>query len=744
MATRPRATMAAGLLLAALIGGFLYVARTVDLSEHRGRIIQILEAVTSHKISLKSVQWAPTGGLTTLELTEFEVHALDPSEPPVLQVNQAFLGISPTTFFHKKLKISSITLVAPQINIVKRGGTKLIKRAQETAELSNLKMNRELGLGLTDLAVGGVTIRDGILTIIDWEHPDGQTLIFDHLTMRVHDLSPHGASPLTASARFQSVPFTVNGQVGPLPKSLDPKEMPVMLSLEAKSLGLSHLSDTIPNIPMDPRAARSYFSTMFHGSLTEGLQTSSWLELDRLVLTPSEIPPDQAHSNEPIPLDIAVRQKSLLKLKDAVPTLEIQELFVYLDGSPLLDVKGQMGWDQTRQLDLTLVTLDSVGFDRFPLPYSFPLSGNSPDGMAHIKGEWPQSVVVDANLDLTRPAIAWPVSATGPSPIQKKAGIPLSAQAKFGISHGSITLYETAFTRPSVPDNRLELAGPLWPVANFDASGKWDLALLADYFPVAIPWDVEGLTQVAVRIEGGQGQPLLASGKLTAKRHRFGPLTLQQVTLPFRLEKDRLHLRQVQAEMGGGLLEATIVVDQLESDPVYNALVALSGTSLERLALFPFQDRFKLEGLLFGQGSVMGALDRELIPTRPFSGQASLRLEPGRAEGLDGAVFLSPILDGTSLSSKKKSFFWNRLETDLIFQNDHLTFQDLTIDAGGLHIRGEGGKREADKKKKNDQDHYWFQLMVEPEWLATPPSPIEVEGPLEKLIMRTIAVSPEP
>ncbi len=160
-----------------------------------------------------------------------------------------------------------------------------MERAQDTALASNEKLFEELGVDLTELTIGRITVQNGILAILNWDHPDGQTWIFDHLQIGIHALSPSRASPVTASARYRNIPFTLNGQLGPLPDTLDPFEMPMLLSLEAKSIGLNHMEEVLSTETIKISTSRGYLTTLLHGSLEKGLQTSTWLQLDGINLS---------------------------------------------------------------------------------------------------------------------------------------------------------------------------------------------------------------------------------------------------------------------------------------------------------------------------------------------------------------------------------------------------------------------------------------------------------------------------
>ena len=444
----------------------LLVRWMVDVEKYHTRIVTSLENMTGHSVSLGDVVFAPAGGFFTLELRDLEIHAHHSMDPPLLLVKKVQMGISPFSFFYEKiqnketdrrspLEISSLTLIRPRFHLRWPDTAWPMRSTHKAIRQGDHKSAHKPGRSPVDVFVGSIRIQRGTMTLAGWQHVTEHPLVFDQIQADIHALSFDRASPVSTSARFQSIPFTINGQVGPLPTSLDPTALPVLLSLEAKSAKLPQLSDLFANLSSSHtstirvRGARGYFSTLFNGSLTEGMRTSSRLEVDGLRMetsstgkpaspdahgltthttetqTPTTPPPETQGPPPPKrslstvswssitkgsapTIDVALRQKSVLGLENGNPSFQIEEFFLHLDRQPVLDIKGVFGHGTGGLLDLELATLKPIDWVPFlPMAPSF-ISGGHFQGALHIHGSWPDSIALSANLDLSQTALTFP------------------------------------------------------------------------------------------------------------------------------------------------------------------------------------------------------------------------------------------------------------------------------------------------------------------------------------------------
>ena len=623
-------------IFALLLAFALLLRWMVDVEQYRPQIITFLESLTDRPVSLSAVALSPTGGFFTLELRDLVIHALNRSEPPVVRVKALRVGMTPLSFFYEKTKnetgswpsrldISSLTLVRPELHIIQRGLTPLMRQAQDTAKQSDKQMEQELGLGLTDISIGSVTIQSGTITLVDETDPQNHALVWDQIQAGIHSLSPNKASPVSASALFQSIPFTVNGQIGPLPKSLDPAELPVLLSLEAKSAQLPQLTNLFTNISnathygLHVRGTRGYFSTLFHGSLRKGMLTTSRLEVDKLEVdtTSGKIHKDaegnakETQSQEiqtPVswttittgkPLDWAIRQKSLLRLEDQNLSFQIKESFLYLEREPVLDVKGVFDRGKEILLNLRLVALKPIRLEQFPHPFiPFP-AGGSVKGELQIHGSWPDSIALSTNLDLTNTEFSsFSLSPTLPKNldaerpvfdkiiqllrkigIKKQSGTPLfltinsvsesASQGKSEENERSLILENVTLSRSSTlfssePAHRIRLSGTLLPKVRLSLIGEWELSLLKELLPKADAWDLSGLAQTQVSLTTkpkNMGGLPELEGYLRSDKGQLGGVPFEDFFTRIKLSENLLRFSGIEIQAAEGRLDGHLLAD---------------------------------------------------------------------------------------------------------------------------------------------------------------------------------------
>ncbi|MBF0400012.1 MAG: hypothetical protein HQL90_04525 [Magnetococcales bacterium] len=828
----------AAIMLLALLGAAVFVHWIVDVEYLRPKVVETLTRITGHPVTLDEVSLAPTEGFFKLELHNLQIRALSTTEPPILIAKKVQVGITPAFFFadrdDARLEISSLTFTNPQINIVERGDLWLARLIQETVEEGDQRMKQQLGWGLTNLAIDTINIQNGIITLLDWEHAIGRTLVLDRIHASIRSFSVDHASPASLSARFQSVPFTLTGQVGPLPASLDLTAMPVLLNLEAKSTSLLQFVDFFANLSnlfiahaqaiqlpkdLDIQGARGYFSTLLNGTLGKGLQTRSRLELDKLTLTtrPDKVtgqvfpsrslpPPDPwdqpdvvqkvAQKQAGIPGDLAIRQKSVFKIEDGHPILNLEECYFYVDGKPILDIKGSlqgMGQNATRDnlVDLTVTTLNSFDFKRLPDPFMPYFAGEMPQGMVQIQGRWPEYLQWNAHLEFSQTELVFPSSplsvpaversvarrawgkGSGAHPflslfhtlgIAKQVGVPLVLDMEMvrdqeGDKEEEWVLKELVLSRPAVPlsetpEYRIRFSGMLQPDTRLEISGKWELSLLKEYLARAVPWNISGIANMegVVVVDAQDATPLnmgrtirSLDGQLRVESGRLAGIDFQDFSALIKQEKDILRLSEMEFNTGLGRLDGLMRVDFSSHQPVYQVLFAFAGIALEKLSeasqsgfvgLSPTRQAGKrassgnvvppvavakpavpsypqVEGIAFGQGELRGQLDENWLAEEPFSGSIHLEVEPGRMLGVDGELFLRQpvtpqvifgqekmLLQEEELGQEKKAvresglsrkaFHWDHLETDLVWSNSTLYFDNLRIKSAGLQLSGIG------------------------------------------------------
>ncbi|MBF0455172.1 MAG: DUF748 domain-containing protein [Magnetococcales bacterium] len=698
-----RSFLLIGILLIVVIGSAALIHyQTKNLDKYRPWIVETLERVTNHSIVLKKVEYAPLSGLFTLQLNTLEILAQDPTEPPMLQVRETLLSFSPLSLITGKPKLSAIKFIDPQFNLVLRDHAPLMERAQDTALASDASLLKELGLGLAELTIGRISIQNGILAILDWDHHEGRTWVFDHLQVGIHALSPTRASPVTASARYRSIPFTVNGQVGPLPETLDPFEMPILLSLEAKSVGLKDMEGILSTETIRIRTSRGYLTTLLHGSLLKGLQTTTWLQLDGVTLSRTDetnqeekSPPVKqslldrfSQRNEKKSLDLALRQKSTLHMGwGVIPSLAFQEFFIYLDGTPVLETSGSIQGRWRGPLKLDIKTLNSVNLDRFPWPSSFPLQGNSPTGSFQLSGIWPTTISYTADLDLTQTTIDLP-------PLQKGANTPLALHFLISQIRNEIAIKELEFKHPIVPDHFVKITGSLTPSLKVTTVANWNMGNLADYLPMTKEWSAKGmaLLSVSLRRELTEEGPWYAEGELESDQGHLGRFQFNALRVPFELKNNQLQIFNMGMESAGGRIELLALADLTQDPVLFDSRLSIAGTDLASLTTqWEGNEALRLEGYLFAHGSLQGRIDQQtFLPTENLSGHARLRIEPGRLAGIDQALFFQEPTQETTISDNRKSLYWNQMKVDLNLLDGVMTLDTIQVNSGETQLRGKG------------------------------------------------------
>ncbi|MBF0419496.1 MAG: DUF748 domain-containing protein [Magnetococcales bacterium] len=705
----------------------------VKADHYRDQISQMVESLSGHKVRLEKVSYNPLNGLFTLVLTNMEIEASDPGDPPVLVAPTIVLGIRPMSLLLHQPEPVTITLVNPQINIVAQLNHHLIDQAQNKALASDRNMTRELGRGLTGLTLGKIALQNGLLTIVDRARQSDGTLIIDHIHLNLHALSPTSASPLTTSARVHNIPFTLNGQVGPLPASLDPFEMPWLLSLDAKSVGLADLNDMFPDGQIQARLSRGYLSTMIHGTLKTGLQTSSWLQLDGLewVNTATmqagkktsfwKLGVGRTKKDGPAAMDIALRQKSVLRLhRDFRSSLELKEFFIYLDGSPIVETKGRIRGGLYGSWALQFTLIKSVPISQLPIPYHLFLGGGSPTGKINVKGSWPEGGDVQAQLDFSPTSIQLP-------PLVKGEGLPLKVDAKADFSESRLQFKEAHIIAGDEAAGSVSFKGAMVPALDMTGSGQGDLTRLSKYFPILASWQTAGKLELEqVQIGSREGlSPDRLEGHLRVSKGKAGPVVFDRLEAPFRWRPPEWRFSQVTLEVPAGRADAFVsILAPEERPPTFTAMVVPVGVFVEKLPLPRSGLEQKLEGLLFGNVTVHGVLDGQKLPDlETLTAHGTLRMPVGRITSLDPAILLKQPSEEITIAKSGKSWTWDQARAEIQGDARGIRLENMKIRSLDSVLTGRGNWQFGEK--------YGFDIEIAnqlPPWGETESFLIHVAG----------------
>lgn len=693
---RPRIKIALSLVVILALAGVATLTGMTDMNEHRPRLLEILRRVTGHEVRVGQMRLSPARGFT-LELEDLELLPRHAGDPPPLECQHAYLGISPAFLFGADLRLSSLTLVKPHLRVVLRKEEPLLQRAREMTRDNSRRLEETLGMGLAEIHVGRVEMRDGRITLIHRAHPDKPALEIENLQGELLGIAPSKPSPFSGVGRIHAIPFTFSGQLGPLPPTLELLEMPFLLRMEAKSPRIGQLMAAIPGLPFKAVADRVDLSTLMNGSLSHGVQTNSWMQFDRLILKH----PD---TGEPLPpLDAALRQKGEFKLVQGVPRLEIQEMFLYQNGTPILKATGTTRLDATQQVDLAVETLNALELAPI-LPFlpPLPVVGGSVTGALNLEGAWLGVLRGKSQLDLSKAEMRW-------SPVlHKQPGVPLNVTAQWTATPQDVRVDAMRVGVSGLDDRFLDVEGYLRPDWDLSLHGQWDAAALGEVIPMARSWPLKGPLEGRFSLRGHQGGAFSSSGSFLVTEARWGDVDMQTLTGAFVLDENALRLPEVRGRLGGGLVEGSLWAD-LNGDRPFMGAFFVSGLSLSEWKSPTRASRPQLEGTLSGHGRVLGLLRDDFNPARGLALEARVRVEPGRLDGVDPDMLWRPWSEGRPPpEGTGKSLYWERAEARLSLFNRTLMIQDLTMRTGGMTLTGAG--------ERTPEGELTMEMLVRTPW----------------------------
>lgn len=699
-------------LLAA--GGAMAWTWMGQMDRYRPRIIQLLEQITERTVLIESVSISLAEGFL-LDLAGVEIRAKDPKAPPLLTARHVQVGIGLEFFLRKRLSLSSVSFISPQFNLVRYPGGSLLEQAHRTALASERALTQSTGDSISQIHVGRVNIRDGLLNLADWGREDDQTLVFDKIQANLYQVSPAAPSPLTATARFHSVPFKINGQIGPLPASLNPDIMPVLLSFEAKTIEFSAIADLLPVAMED--MGRGYFSALIHGTLQKGLATSSWLQVEKAVLP--------AAVGKGVPMALALRQKSRFYLGREPQDLEIQELFVYVDGSPVLTIKGGLGIWPPRQMALAIETVRPIALEDVTLPAMGMVDGLV-SGTLQLTGDLAGDVQLQGVADLTRATWLWPALA-----LDKQSGIPLTLHP--GVRRNAGQWSADRLRLVGDEQNSLQLDGKIHPLMALSLRGDWDLEHLRDYISKVGEWPLTGRVRWESRVQPQQEPQLFHwLGDVAMAEGQLGTTRVHKLASSFQWNGRELLLSPIKLGFEkGGMLEGTLLLNAESKN--YGLSMVVSGAPV---AVLPDLESGpglakRLEGLLQLEGEVSGAVSGANFPMWPASGRFHVVMEPGGLLGVGNSVLTDRPTGETTLAQAGKTFYWERGSAELLLTDAGVRLNDLRLETGQAQITGSGW---VERGQGLD-----LLLMVEaPWWKDNSPLWAELFGTLDDLRLKPV------
>ncbi|ABK43201.1 hypothetical protein Mmc1_0680 [Magnetococcus marinus MC-1] len=730
---RPRRLLY-GILLVMVAGlgaTLFFLSDHLDPAPYQHKVVKTLEAVTGKKISVGGVSFTPSAGVT-LRLEQFKVYDNDTNPRPLMEVEALDLGVGLDFLLDKSPTFSSVVMVRPFINLVsddpEQNPLELLKQDAQRAQ----RMIQGLFDNLSGFHLGRLEVRDGTIAIHS-SQPGRPPLRIDQLLINMLELGPSRESTLRVLGRFQHIPFTITGRVGPLPKNHDLATMPILLNADAKTIEMGRLSDILPNFSNTTQIGRGNFTALVHGSLEKGLNSTINFRLEDL----QNLPPvgHEDHEERMPPLDLTLRQKSTLRLHRQALELKIQEFYLYQNGRPLLEISGRATVNRGTSANLTLKSLNPVPVFLLPQGLRQPLALHDGEvtGLLKVQGSYPQRLTLTTELDLTGAAMErLPY-------VQKAEDLPLTIRSRLLATDLGTQLESLTISQPN-SSNIFKLSGALSPTPQLRAVGRWKLEQLAEMFPTLQRWHPQGQAHIELRLNEGKGKrsPFEITGQIRAPEGKLERWPWEKLTLFFDSDlKSHFTINRMQLNMAGGHLSGLAHVRHTDGTPALHAFVSGSGISVEKLQEVvaeqvslldrisptspPIQRSLRVEGLLFGEGELHVQMDEgaALTPANVLA-SADLRIEPGQVVGIDGALFLRALLDGSlrekMVAAPQASFAWDTLQTHLLYHQGNLDFKQLQIQAGDLQLRGSGSIHALGK-------HAFALQLIHPSLLNRDPPP---------------------
>ncbi|MBF0285221.1 MAG: hypothetical protein HQL51_12285 [Magnetococcales bacterium] len=706
---RSRALWAAlGLAVGGVVFFSLAILPNLDAEPYRARLLAVAQRITHHPITLDGLRFTFSGG-PTLRLINLKILSNHPDDPPLLTVREVDVGVGLEFFLSpKSIALSSVRLLNPEVHLVLREETPLFALAQATARQGGEGMEKELGLGLAEISIGKVAIRDGLLTVTPPSDSSLPGLVFERVQMELQGVAPGRPAGLTASARLQSLPFNLSGQIGPMPASLDLTRLPLLINVDARTPDLHQLLENFakPGAGLRPRAVRGTFSTLIHGSLADGLNTSSWLQMDQLTFSRSSAAAPSplagllavAQEKRPdfTPMDLAMRQKSSMRLKQFGPHWRLQEMFLYLDGAPVLEAKGD--WMDPGWVEMFFTLTGGVALDRFPKPDRFPFTlGEVPSGQARLIRKEVGPLTAELDLDLTRTRVVHPPL------LEKRRGTALRAQAELVWMDQTWRL-ASARVKPE-PEGGEEARIVAAPDGAWTATGQWAGERLASYFPQAVAWEPEGMTRFTLSGNGAPGEDGRVEGEAASGGARVGEIPLKEAAFRFRqTSADTVSAPWFHGRIGEGIVEGSALI-RGGDEPLYRASFQAEGVLAEKLPPPLRQGWTDVEGVMAVRGRVWGGLSGGMALS-PTGGWVEIRSGPGRLQQFDPAPLLTPPPEeGRQLSHPERALYWREGEVSWLFHDGRAEVEGIHLRHGPLTLVGRG---------RSDASGESFHLRITP------------------------------
>nr|CRH08090.1 Protein of unknown function [Candidatus Magnetococcus massalia] len=684
----------------------------LDPESYRSRIVEILEKVTGHPVTIGTLSLTPASG-ATLHLEKLEVLARNEMDPPLLEVDSMDLGVGLDFLLENKPSFNSVVMVNPRINISTTAANRQFI-SQIRADTSRAHaLIQGLFTHLSGFHVGTLEVRNGSISVNNWEMPGGLNYTLNHLHLNLRELGPTHASTLRASGQFQRIPFTVTGQIGPPAINNTFQKLPLLLNFEAKTVKLGRLSDILPYLPPNAHAERGYITALLHGNLWDGLQSSVTGEFENLTLADFTQGGDEV---KPQKLDLSLRQKSTLSVRNDHIKLKMQEFYIYKDNAPLLEITGSVGMKRSFYANTRVKALNPIPVPLLPpaLKQPFALTHGQVSGHLRVQGRYPERLSLTTDLNLSQAGLKLPPH------FEKAPDVPLHLRGRMFVSKLGTQVDEVTLMQPE-GTNIFKISGALSPTPDLRAVGRWKLEEMADFIPLLNEWKPQGLSHLEVRLQAGEQEKssYKVSGQLRSAKGRLLEWPWDNLTLFFDSDLQKsFSIPQLHLDSAGGHLAGMVHFDVAPERRSAHAMLTASGISLQQVnelmtsktslleRIDPTRKEprptLKIDGLLFGEGELHLQFDNQgKLSTEGIIAVADIQVEPGRVNGIDGGLLLESVLEETLadrvLAKQGASLNWDQLHARLSYRERDLNFHTLNLESNGLRLHGDGAIQKSGK-----------------------------------------------
>jgi hypothetical protein len=717
--------------LALLIPGSLLMVRIAGIGPEVSRLLRELELHTGHPIRVAQVRFFPLAGLA-IQLKDVEAGPFDAAGHPLLAVREIILGISPELVLRGTPQFSSMVMMEPQLHLSSLSVPPVpsfpapptsgsippslysvhhILRAMEP-----LRTRLQHFRATNQIAIGRVVVHDG--AVFTGEVPADITQrrtssppVLDHLEIYMAGFSWRYATPLRISGRMHTLPFTVMGQVGPLPASMNLLDMRMLLNLEAKVVGERTLGALLPETWHPFRAARGYAAVSLRGNGRKGFQATTHIALDQLT------PIVPGHS---LPASrVMWRSRSTLRVaeENATALARLDDGTLYINDTEWIRFTGMARFTDTTRFVLNAVTLRPLELDPWfsPVPSFDGIVAHGPvTGQVRITREDPDWIDLLVQGDMSAATIGW-------ERFHKPPGTPMTLEIDGRLHHTSHDMdlrhgLLSVLPAPSSDQNQIEVSGRIGKETSLHGVGRIDSATIATYLPTLAHSFPDGLA-VQLDIKNNvYTHNRSIHGWMYADRIAWGSAaTLRTCRAEIDQFEETLLLPYLECYLGDGMLRGAGKIRSLQTgSPEYELAGSFQSIDTRHLAGTPVDHTMlsrlpllagpvAIHGELSGYGTIRGALgdthpDADILAhvQPPSIAQLHITMPQGHLEGI---TFAPPIVRTDERPADTQPLIavypgatlpFERGSVNLFLEHNRLAWFDLQLHHQDLLISGDG------------------------------------------------------